>query len=287
MKAHEPSGAMDISTNAMKSMRLYDRVERLLKELEAAGFAADQPLTVHDLAPFDHLHYCGTTAVDRAIGACHIAAGDKVIEIGSGVGGPARWIAARTGAGVTALELQSDLNTLAMTLTARAGLAGRVRHLCADILDGPPPGAPFDHAVSFLCFLHIPDRRRLFSVIATSLAARASLYIEDFIGLRQPSSAEATALATKVMCPYLPDRDRYAADLADAGFEIVECEDLTALWSDFTATRLQAFRDARPAKVAMLGADLADGLEDFYAVMARLFAAGAVGGLRLMARRSP
>ena len=33
---------MDTSTNAMKSMRLYDRVERLLKELEAAGFAADR-----------------------------------------------------------------------------------------------------------------------------------------------------------------------------------------------------------------------------------------------------
>src|SRR5262249_25467143 len=107
MTADERSGHMDTSTNAMKSMRLYDRVERLLKELEAAGFPADQPLTVQDLAPYDHLHYCGTTAVDRAIRDCGIAAGDKVVEIGSGVGGPARWIAARTGAEVTALELQS------------------------------------------------------------------------------------------------------------------------------------------------------------------------------------
>ena len=150
---------MDTSTNAMKSMRLYDRVERLLKELEAAGFAADQPLTVDDLAPFDHLHYCGTTAVDRAIRDCRIATGDNVVEIGSGVGGPARWIAAKTGAAVTALELQPDLDALATTLTARTGLDGRVRHLCANILDDAPAGAPFDHAVSFLCFLHIPDRR--------------------------------------------------------------------------------------------------------------------------------
>ena len=269
----------------MKSMRLYDRVERLLKELEAAGFAADQPLTVDDLAPFDHLHYCGTTAVDRAIRDCRIATGDNVVEIGSGVGGPARWIAAKTGAAVTALELQPDLDALATTLTARTGLDGRVRHLCANILDGPPAGAPFDHAVSFLCFLHIPDRRRLFSVIAASLAAGGFIYIEDFIGLRQPSAAEAAALATKVMCPYLPDRDRYAADLAEAGFDIVDSENQTALWRDFTASRLSAFRNARPAKVAMLGADLADGLEDFYAVMAGLFAAGAVGGWRVVARR--
>ena len=258
--------------DAMKSMRLYDRVERLLKELEAAGFAADQPLTVDDLAPFDHLHYCGTTAVDRAIRDCRIATGDNVVEIGSGVGGPARWIAAKTGAAVTALELQPDLDALATTLTARTGLDGRVRHLCANILDGPPAGAPFDHAVSFLCFLHIPHRRRLFSVIAASLAAGGFIYIEDFIGLRQPSAAEAAALANKFMCPYLPDRDRYAADLAEAGFDIVDSEDQTAIWREFTAGRLSAFRTARTAKVAMLGAGLTDGLEDFYATVAHLFA---------------
>jgi cyclopropane fatty-acyl-phospholipid synthase-like methyltransferase len=276
---------MDAPVGSMKSMRLYDRVERVLKELEAAGFAADQPLTVHDLAPFDHMHYCGTAAVDRSIADCRIGAGQRVLEIGSGVGGPARWIAAMTGAEVTALELQPDLNALAMALSQRAGLAGKVHHLCANILDGPPPGAPFDHAVSFLCFLHIPDRRRLFSVIASSLAFGGSLYIEDFVGLRPLSSAEAAALATKVMCPYVPDRDRYAADLAEAGFVIDKCEDLTALWRDFTLSRLEAFRDARPAKTAMLGADLADGLEDFYAVMAGLFASGAIGGLRLKAHR--
>ncbi len=285
MKLDAAVGTMDASVKSMKSMRLYDRVERVLKELEAAGFAPDQPLSVQDLSPFDHMHYCGTAAVDQAIADCRIKPGQKVVEIGSGVGGPARWIAAATGADVTALELQSDLDALAMALTARTGLGAKVHHLCANILDGPPPGAPFDHALSFLCFLHIPDRFRLFSVIRSSLAPGGSLYIEDFVGLRPLSSAEAAALATKVMCPYLPDRDRYASDLAEAGFTIDEQDDMTARWRDFTATRLQAFRAARPQKEAMLGVDLADGLEDFYAVTAGLFAAGAIGGLRLMGKR--
>jgi sarcosine/dimethylglycine N-methyltransferase len=278
-------GTMDASIRSMKSMRLYDRVERVLKELEAAGFAPDQLLTVRDLSPFDHMHYCGTAAVDQAIADCRIKPGHKVVEIGSGVGGPARWVAATTGADVTALELQSDLNALAMTLTARTGLGDKVHHLCANILDGPPPGAPFDHALSFLCFLHIPDRRRLFSVIRSSLAPGGSLYIEDFVALRKLSSAEAAALATKVMCPYVPDRDRYASDLAGAGFVIDKGDDMTDPWRDFTLSRLQAFRAARPQKEAMLGVDLADGLEDFYAVMAGLFAAGAIGGLRIRARQ--
>src|SRR4026208_1127639 len=90
MKADERSAAMDTSRNAMKSMRLYDRVERLVKELGAAGLPMGQALPVPDPAPFDPLHYCGTSAVDRAIRDCGIAAGDKVIEIGSGGGGGAR-----------------------------------------------------------------------------------------------------------------------------------------------------------------------------------------------------
>ena len=269
----------------MKSMRLYDRVERLLKELEAAGFPADAPLTVEDLAPFDHYHYHGATAVDRAIADLEIAADDRVLEVGSGVGGPARWIADRARAEVTALELQEDLDRLAQSLTIRAGLSDRVRHVAANILDGVPAGAPFEHAVSFLCFLHIADRQRLFSVLHDSLAPGGGLYIEDFVGLREPSPAERALLAEKVMCPYLPDRAGYCRHVEQAGFRIERCEDLSDHWREFTADRLAAFRAARSRNQSMLGPDLADGLEDFYATVAGLFAETAIGGLRLLARR--
>ena len=123
MKPDVAVGTMDASIKSMKSMRLYDRVERVLKELEAAGFAPDQPLTVQDLSPFDHMHYCGTAAVDQAIADCCIKPGQKVVEIGSGVGGPARWIAATTGADVTALEtyLPRRRPPLACPITAYGG----------------------------------------------------------------------------------------------------------------------------------------------------------------------
>ena len=284
MKLDVAVGTMDASIRSMKSMRLYDRVERVLKELEAAGFAPDQPLTVQDLSPFDHMHYCGTAAVDHAIADCRIGPGQKVVEIGSGVGGPARWVAATTGAEVTALELQSDLNALAMTLTARTGLGPRVHHLCANILDGPPPGAPFDHALSFLCFLHIPDRSRLFSVIDSVSHGQVALYR----GFRRAAYRIVRRGGGARHQGHVPlcARPRPLCERSCRG-RLYHRQMRGPHRPGVTSPRAGCKPSAPPAphKEAMLGVDLAAGLEDFYAVMAELFAASAIGGLQIKASR--
>ena len=136
-------------------MKLYDRVERIHNELIALDIADGAPLTVEQLTPFDQYHYFGTEAVDEAIAALGLSAGMRVLDVGSGIGGPARYIAARSGAQVTALELQPDLDALAADLTRRCGLADLVEHRCGDILDGL--GETYDAVVSFLCFLQ--DRK--------------------------------------------------------------------------------------------------------------------------------
>jgi protein-L-isoaspartate O-methyltransferase len=120
----------------MKAMKLYDRVERIHNELALIDLDGAAPLTVEQLTPFDQYHYFGTEAVDEAIVALGLSAGMRVLDVGSGIGGPARYIAARSSAHVTALELQPDLDTLAADLTKRCGLADLVEHRCGNILDG-------------------------------------------------------------------------------------------------------------------------------------------------------
>ena len=71
------------------------------------------PLSASELTPFDQLHYHGTESVDLAVERAKISTDSSVLEIGSGLGGPARHIAATAGARVTALELQRDQNALA------------------------------------------------------------------------------------------------------------------------------------------------------------------------------
>ena len=51
---------------SMKTMKLYNKVERIITELHALGIDDDAPLSVDDLTPFDQYHYYGTEAVDHA-----------------------------------------------------------------------------------------------------------------------------------------------------------------------------------------------------------------------------
>jgi cyclopropane fatty-acyl-phospholipid synthase-like methyltransferase len=266
----------------VKAMKLYDRVERIHNELDALDIAAGAPLTVELLTPFDQYHYFGTDAVDEAIAALGLKAGMRVLDVGSGIGGPARYIAATSGAQVTALELQPDLDALAADLTKRCGLAGLVEHRCGDILDGL--GETYDAVVSFLCFLHIADRGRLLAACRAALEVGGGMYIEDFAQRRSPTAAEAADLEIKVQCPPLPSPIEYHAQLAAAGFADIHVEDVSTQWGAFTASRLQGFRDSRERNISVHGVDIVEGLDDFYATVARLFETGAIGGLKILAR---
>lgn len=262
-------------------MKLYDRVHRIHRELAAQGLTPDQPLKVSDLTPFDQFHYHGTDAVDAAIAALGLKPGMRVLDIGAGLGGPARYIAETTGAHVTALELQEDLNAVGEDLTRRCGLSALVDHRCGNVLNGLEGN--FDAIVSMLCFLHIPDRARLFAICRAALGARGKLYVEDFALRRKATASEAEALAVKVQCSYLPTAEQYRQHFLGAGFRRIEMADVTEDWTSFTAERLSAYRNIRPRNIAVHGVEVVAGLEDFYATVAGLFADGAISGVKITA----
>src|SRR5712691_10798515 len=114
----------------LKSMPLYVNVERIHNELTELGIAGDAPLQPEQLFPFDQYHYNGVDAVRAAVEAVGIGSDTHALEIGSGIGGPARYLAHTTGCRVTALELQPELHEIGVDLTLRSGLAGQVTHLC-------------------------------------------------------------------------------------------------------------------------------------------------------------
>ena len=276
---------MTQTMQSMKTMKLYNKVERILTELHALGIDDDAPLSVDDLTPFDQYHYFGTDAVDHAAGSVGIGARSRVLEVGSGIGGPARYLAARTGCHVTALELQADLNETAMTLTQRCSLDDRVHHVCGNVLDGSQNGLEFDALVSFLCFLHIPDRQSLFARCFDALKPGGRLFVEDFTKLAEPTNDEWQVLKDKILCPYLPSPSEYEDQLREAGFEDVATEDMSAAWTTFTRERHNAWAARRERNLELHGPEITDGMEDFYRTAAEFYGAGILGGLRISALR--
>ena len=274
-----------MSAEEIKTMKLYSRVERVYAQLRDAGIGDDDPIPLEVLSRFDQYHYYGTDAVDEGIARLALAPHHRVLEVGSGLGGPARHIASRVGCTVTALELQPDVHEVALALTERCGLAHLVRHRRGDILAGGLPAGHFDALFGWLVFLHIPERERLYRRCHEALGPGGRLYVEDLFERGTLTPAERETLAVKVYCRHLPRREGLRRDLEDAGFEDIEFEDLSSPWTDFVSERARAYRAHREHEIALHGVEVFTGLDDFYSSVAALFRAGNLGGMRVSARK--
>lgn len=276
-----------MTSEAIKSMKLYSQVERVFRDLRAAGIADDAPLTVDQLSQFDQYHYYGTEAVEAAIRAAGLSAGSRVLEIGSGIGGPARVMASRSGCHVTALELQPDLNEVAGALTARCGLGGKVRHVCGDARTYDMPEGAYDAVVSWLALFHIPGRdHHLFPRCAAALRPGGVFYAEDLYKLGDFTPGEEEKLTRMVFSQTMSTQDEYVAALEAAGLTDVRFTNRTADWLDFCAERLAAYRAARPRNLAIHGEEVVDGLTAFYQAMVDLFEGGNLGGAVVTAKKA-
>jgi cyclopropane fatty-acyl-phospholipid synthase-like methyltransferase len=267
----------------IKTMKLYHHVERVFNELRALGIEKNDPLSVETLSAFDQYHYHGTDAVDEAIDKLGIDSSMRVLEVGGGIGGPSRYLANISGCHMTALELQADLNTTAQELTLRCRLENRVTHVCGDILNGSPAGETFDALVSWLTFLHISDRVRLYQQCFAALKPGAGFYVEDFFARAPFTALERDSLRGKVYCEHVPGMQDYRRELGDAGFEGVELIDKTASWAEFVSARRGEFERARERNVALHGVEVVDGLSEFYSTMVELFEGGNLGGICVVA----
>jgi len=270
----------------LKSMPLYKDVNRIYAEMAAAGIDIDNDLTASDLTAFDQYHYHGTDAVDVAIASLDIQSDDCVLEIGSGIGGPARHIAETTGAKVIAVELQPDLDETARDLTQRCGLTERIDHVCGDVLEYSPGDLQFDVIVSWLAFFHIEQREELLARCKKWLKSSGGLFVEDLFAGDEFTSAEQEELDVILFSRYLPSRDVYEADFRTAGFSIIEISDMSEDWRQFTHERYESFCGNQQRLEAVHGEELVAGLDSFYGTVARLFKGGHLGGMRLVAKNN-
>jgi sarcosine/dimethylglycine N-methyltransferase len=256
----------------IKSMPLYGDLQRIDNELAALGVGPDEPLRADQLYPFDQLHYHGTDAVRAAAGTIGLGRNSRVLEIGSGLGGPARYLAQTVGCHVTALELQQDLHDLAASLTRRCELESRVDHVRGDALTAPLPERAFDAVVSWLAIHHIPRRPQLMERLARALTSSGRLYIEDLVQRAPFSPDDAAAVRRTLYGVTITSADSFAADVAAAGFREMEIVDMTPSWAPFCRKRADAFTANRERHVRVHGEEIAARLEG-------------LGGIRLAAQR--
>jgi SAM-dependent methyltransferase len=267
----------------IESMPLYTHSDRIDKGLAALGIGPRDSMRPEQLFPLDQWHYNGTEAVRLAAESLDLRSASRVLDIGSGLGGPARFLSYTTGCHVTALELQPQLHEIAANLTQRCDLGERVTHLCGDALNYPIPDAAFDAVVSWLVLHHVPDRPRLCARLARALASGGRCYIEDLY-MRAPFHVDDLRDVRNVLVGNsVTSIDQFATDLRTAGFIDIRTMDLTEETKPFVAARLATWRRDSLQNTLEYGEDAYAALETFYAVVARLFDNGSLGCVRLVA----
>ena len=269
----------------IKSMKLYNNVDRIFNELKEIGKSTSSSLLVEDLTKFDQLHYHGTDAIDIFIEKLEINEKTKILDVGSGMGGPARYIANKTGAEITAIELQSDQNNLAKDLTKKCGLSNKVNHICGDILDYDFKNQTFDAVVSWLTLYHIANHEILLKKLFDLLNPNGFFYTEDITSRINLSDADRKEIKKEIYGIHLPYFDKYISNLEQNGFKLIFSEDMSSSWTDFTKERIKKYNSEKERNIRVHGKEVYDSLNSFYNFVGQYFSNGKLGGIRVIAKK--
>ncbi|HEY9026747.1 MAG TPA: class I SAM-dependent methyltransferase [Burkholderiaceae bacterium] len=162
---------------AREHYRATGLADRLRTALLAFG-PEHERLTPAQLAPLDQFHTRGAAATQDLARLAGIAAADLVLDLGSGVGGPARLLAATCGCDVVGIDLSAEFTEAARYLAERTGQSGRVRFETGDAHALAQPDARFDVVVLQHVAMNIADRATLYREIRRVLkdAGRFATY---------------------------------------------------------------------------------------------------------------
>lgn len=160
--------------------------ERLKTVLAALG-PEDQLLTPQQLDTLDQFHTRGLAATAELAQLADIAAGMSVLDVGSGIGGPARFLAATYGCRVTGVDLSEPFVDAARYLTERTGQSERLSFQTANALELPFDDGHFDIVLLQHVAMNISDRGRLYREIRRVLKSGGRFATFDVVlGSGQP-----------------------------------------------------------------------------------------------------
>jgi ubiquinone/menaquinone biosynthesis C-methylase UbiE len=189
----------------------------------------------------DQYHAGGPQAVERLLDTLDLRPSDTVLDIGSGLGGPARQVAASSGCQVTGVDTTEAYVEAATELTARCGMADRVRFVHGDIAD-LEPDQPFDAGFTMHVQMNIEAKREWFSEIARRLAPGARFAVWEVCRTSGEELSWPMPWSMDGSDSHLTTADDLRAAILGAGFEPVEWVDETTWANSWFDT---AFADHR------------------------------------------
>jgi len=192
---------------------------RLNAALKEDGVDPARP-TIEVLAPYDQFHTRGMEATVEMAESIKVSPDDHILDIGSGIGGPARYFATCFGCKVTGIDLTPDFCDVARHFTRLLGLEDKVTIELGDALAMPFADATFDGAYSMNVSMNIADKGALYREIYRVLKPGAWLLLSEIARGDGGNVDYPTAWARSERTSFLSTPDETRHGLIAAGFEV-------------------------------------------------------------------
>jgi MPBQ/MSBQ methyltransferase len=199
---------------------------RILGALERAGVDVDH-LQVDDLGGADQLHAGFVPSTEHLLEALDLTSAARVLDVGAGIGGPARMAADRYGCRVTGIDLSSDFVDLARTLTERVGLTDLVSFDVGSATAMPYDDASFSRTMINHVGMNIEEKDHVFAEVRRVLEPNGLFAIYEQMRVGDGELTYPLPWAEDDTSSFVETRERYAALLQAAGFRIERDEDRT------------------------------------------------------------
>ena len=191
----------------------------ILEALSASGKEAEK-LSTADLSAVDEFHlgwHAATIELAKGVG---LVPAMHVLDVGCGIGGPARYFAEAHGCRVTGIDLTQEFVETAEALTRRCGLAARVSFRQASALALPFDAGTFDAATLIHVGMNIGNKAGVFTEIGRVLKPSGRFGIYDIMRMGEGELPYPMPWAATPDTSFVEPPESYRRALAHAGFEI-------------------------------------------------------------------
>lgn len=212
-------------TDIQSHYSVQDIEARILTALREAGLDPEQRLTPEELGALDHFHTGGYNASLRLLELSKIKAGDRVLDIGAGLAGPARMLAVTPGCQVDCIELSPDYCAGAMLLNRLTGLEDAVKVFQGSALDQPFDDDTFDAAWMQNVGMNIEDKRGLYTEVRRVLKPGGVFAFQEMAAGEAAASYFPLPWATEPSDNFLLPIEEMRTLLGECGFECEFFED--------------------------------------------------------------